>query len=175
MVAMQKISLATIFIREVNDFIFVSGFKYELNQTSFRYKKITIRLCCFCSTATVRFPKICPSVRPSRAIFKRRNLPVVFWWPRNWTRTKRKSRISEELQYNVKKLGILTSREESYLNSLFFCSLPFLVKLQSENSRANCTAFGSNERLRKQMVFFHPFFCYYKQRNDMLEEFLTAI
>ena len=53
MVAMQKISLATIFIREVNDFIFISDFKYELNRTSFSYEKITIRFCCFCSTATV--------------------------------------------------------------------------------------------------------------------------
>ena len=52
-VAMQKISLATIFIQEVNDFIFISDLKYGLNQTSLSYRKITIRFCCFCSTATV--------------------------------------------------------------------------------------------------------------------------
>ena len=38
-VAMQKISLATIFIREVNNFILILDFKYELNQTSISYKK----------------------------------------------------------------------------------------------------------------------------------------
>ena len=54
-VAMQKISLATIFIRKVNNFILISDFKYELNQTSISYKKISIRFCCFCSTATVAY------------------------------------------------------------------------------------------------------------------------
>ena len=53
-VAMQKISLATIFIQEVNDFSLISDFKYELNQTSVSYEKITIRFCGFCSTATVK-------------------------------------------------------------------------------------------------------------------------
>ena len=53
-VAMQKISLATIFIREVNNFILISDLEYKLNQTSLSYKKITIRFCCFCLTATVR-------------------------------------------------------------------------------------------------------------------------
>ena len=52
-VAMQKFSLATIFIRQVNDFVLISDIKYELNRTSLSYKKITIRFCCFCSTATV--------------------------------------------------------------------------------------------------------------------------
>ena len=52
-VAMQKILLTTIFIREVNDFNLFSDFKYKLNQTSFDYEKITIRFCCFCMTATV--------------------------------------------------------------------------------------------------------------------------
>ena len=52
-VAMQKISLATIFIRELNDFILISDFKYELNRTLLSYKKVTIHFCCFCSTATV--------------------------------------------------------------------------------------------------------------------------
>ena len=52
-VAMQKISLATIFIREVNNFILISDLEYKLNQTSLSYKKITIRFCCFCLTATV--------------------------------------------------------------------------------------------------------------------------
>ena len=52
-VAMQKFSLATIFIRQVNDFILISDIKYDLNRTSLGYKKIIIRFCCFCSTATV--------------------------------------------------------------------------------------------------------------------------
>ena len=52
-VAMQKISLATIFIRELNDFILISDFEYEPNRTLLSYEKITIRFCCFCSTATV--------------------------------------------------------------------------------------------------------------------------
>ena len=56
-VAMEKFCLATIFIRHVNDFILISDFKYELNWTSLSYKKITIRFCCFCSTATVFFSK----------------------------------------------------------------------------------------------------------------------
>ena len=52
-VAMQKISLATIFIRELNDFILISDFEYEPNRALLSYEKITIRFCCFCSTATV--------------------------------------------------------------------------------------------------------------------------
>ena len=39
-VTMQKISLLTIFILEVNDFIFISDFKYELNRTSLSHKKL---------------------------------------------------------------------------------------------------------------------------------------
>ena len=50
---MQKIMLATIFIREINDFILISDFKYEPIRTLLSYEKITIRFCCFCSTATV--------------------------------------------------------------------------------------------------------------------------
>ena len=57
-VAMQKISLATIFIRELNDFIFISDFEYEPNRTLLSYEKITIRFCCFCSTATVPYNTI---------------------------------------------------------------------------------------------------------------------
>ena len=57
-VAMQKFSLATIFIQQVNDFILISDIKYELNRTSLSYKKITIRFCCFCSTATVCLPNL---------------------------------------------------------------------------------------------------------------------
>ena len=52
-VAMQKFSLAIIFIRQINDFILISDIKYELNRTSLSYKKMTIRFCCFCLTATV--------------------------------------------------------------------------------------------------------------------------
>ena len=52
-VAMQKISLATIFIRELNDFILISDFEYEPNRTLLSYEKISIRFCCFFSTATV--------------------------------------------------------------------------------------------------------------------------
>ena len=65
-VAMQKISLATIFIREVNNFILISDFKYELNQISLSYKKITIRFCCFCSTATVLSLNRRPSSRTAK-------------------------------------------------------------------------------------------------------------
>ena len=49
-VAMQKFSLATIFIGEVNDFILNSDFEYKFNQTSLSCKKIIIQ---FCLTATV--------------------------------------------------------------------------------------------------------------------------
>ena len=46
-VAMQKISLATIFIQEVNDFILILDFEYELHRTLLSYEKITIRSAAF--------------------------------------------------------------------------------------------------------------------------------
>ena len=45
--------METIFIREVNHLKTISDFKYKHNWLILTHKKLTIRLSCFCSTATV--------------------------------------------------------------------------------------------------------------------------
>ena len=55
MVAMENFSLATIFIRGLNDFNLVPYFKYPLNYMKLTCKKMILRFGCFCSKATVTF------------------------------------------------------------------------------------------------------------------------
>ena len=55
MVAMEKFSLATIFIRGLNDFNLVPYFKYQLNCKKLTCKKMILHFGCFCSKATVIF------------------------------------------------------------------------------------------------------------------------
>ena len=45
--------MVTIFIQEVNHLKTISNFRYKHNWLILTYKKLTIRLGCFCSTATV--------------------------------------------------------------------------------------------------------------------------
>ena len=45
--------METIFIREINHLKTVSDLKYKYNRLILTHKKITIRLSCFCLTATV--------------------------------------------------------------------------------------------------------------------------
>ena len=45
--------METIFIREINHLKTISDFKYKHNWLILTHKKLTIRLSCFCSTATV--------------------------------------------------------------------------------------------------------------------------
>ena len=45
--------METIFIREVNHLKTISDFKYKHDWLILTHKKLTIRLSCFCSTATV--------------------------------------------------------------------------------------------------------------------------
>ena len=45
--------METIFIRQVNHLKSIMNIKYQLNWMILTHEKLTIRLSCFCSTATV--------------------------------------------------------------------------------------------------------------------------